>query len=542
MARNSFLKSLTVKVPKRSAFDKSYRNLLTLPIGTLVPLMCDEVIPNTKVDLNIALNGCLPPLASETFMNVDLKLAAAFIPFRLLYGGYTAWLTGEKLFNRSSSTYVNVEIPALKISSSQMSYVGPGSLADYLGFKMSASDLSSVGALSPAVSQNFSIFPFLAYHRFYDDWFRNTVVQNPIFTQPLRSTTTNILSELPYSFYGSFNNSYSPTSTFADGVKISDLRQANFGLDFFSAATPNAQLGSPQSITIDTSGSSTQLSISSIRTANSLQMWLERNSYSVRYQDYLHSNFGADLSDGVAQRCLYLGSGSVPIYTKGIYQQAPSASGGGSVITNNPFNTSVGAEYGSASANGVVHLINNFTAQEPGYIFVMMWVSPEVTYANGIDHMFLRYNRSGSQVDMANALLQNVGAEPIMAGELRGKDAFDNPAGVFGYTDRFAHFMVKNHELHGLVRDGYSLQSFALQRTFSSTPGINSQFLEIPSTYLDQVAAAPAGVSNYGAWVDSYLQYRVSMPLAQYSIPSLQDPAYEHGVDVKIRRGGSQIS
>lgn len=160
MSRNQFLKSLTVKVPKKSAFDKSYRNLLTLPIGTLVPLMCDEVIPKTSVDLSVALNACLPPLASETFMNVELKLAAAFIPFRLLYGGFPQWLTGEKLYNTSSSTYTNVEIPTLKVTSAQMSQVGPGSLADYLGFKMSASDLSTVGALSPTVTRYFNIFPF----------------------------------------------------------------------------------------------------------------------------------------------------------------------------------------------------------------------------------------------------------------------------------------------------------------------------------------------------------------------------------------------
>ena len=548
MAKNSFLKSLTVKVPKRSAFDKSFRNLLTMPVGTLVPLMCDEVIPNTQVDLSVALNACLPPLASETFMNVDLKLAAAFIPFRLLYGGYTSWLTGEKVWNNASTSYTDVEIPRLTITSAQASYIGPGSLADYLGFKMSAADLTGIGSLSPVVSQDFNIFPFLAYHRFYDDWFRNSIIENPVFNKPMVSSSNSqnnaSISFLPYVMMSpsSTNLSRPLTSTFNDGVHLYDLRQANFGLDLFTGSTPNAQGGSAQSITIDTSGSSTQLSIASIRTANSIQQWLERNLYSVKYQDFLHSNFGADLSDGVAQRSLYLGYGSVPVYTKGIYQQAPSASSGGSVITNNPFNTGVGAEYGSVNCQGVVHLIHDFVAQEPGLVFVMIWLSPEVTYSNGVDHQFLRYNRNGSQVDMANALLQNVGQQPIMAGELRGLDAFNNPAGVFGYTDRFADFMTKNHELHGLVRDGYSLQSFALQRTFGSTPGINSSFLKIPKTYLDQVAASPAGISNYGAWVDSYLQYRVAMPLAQFSIPSLQDPSYEHGIDVTVKRGGSQIS
>lgn len=540
----NFLKKLEVKVPKRSAFDKSFRNLFTLPVGTLVPMLCDEVIPNTKVNLKVALKGCLPPLASETFMNVDLRVVAHFVPFRLLYGGYTAWLTGEKVYNTGTSSYTNVEIPRLSISSNQGSRIGPGSLADYLGVKMSVADLSAIGSISPVTAQYFNAFPFLAYHRVYDDWYRNALVQNPVFNKPLRaSTTTNRLSQLPFIFSSSLFT-LDLSNAFDDGVVLGGLRQANFGLDLFTAASPAAQVGSPQSITIDTSGVSTTMSVASIRTANSIQQWLERNNMSgaFRLQDYVHSNFGADLADGVAQRSLYLGQGKVPVYTKGIYQTAPSASGGGSVITNNPFNTGVAAQYGSAYAEGIVNLIDDFVAQEPGLIFVMCWLSPDVTYANGIDHQLLRYNRAGSQTDMANPLLQNVGQQPIMAGELRGIDAFNNPAGVFGYTDRYADFMTKSHELHGLVRDGYTLQSFALQRTFGSTPGINSQFLQIPTTYLDQVATSAAGVSSYGGWIDSFLQYRVSMPLAQYSIPSLQDPAYEHGQTVTINRSGSRIS
>lgn len=539
----NFLKSLNVKVPKRSAFDKSYRNLFTLPVGTLVPLMCDEVIPNTRVNLEVALKGALPPLASETFMNLNLRVASFFVPFRLLYGGFTSWFTGDKLYNTVTSQYVDVGPISLTLSSSKVgAKCGPGSLADYLGFKFSAQDLTDIGALSPAVSRAFNIYPFLAYHMVYDHWFRNTLVQNPVFTRPFAGSSHNnqALSEVPYVFRNSSGGSYAIDATFVDGVELGELRQANFGLDLFTASTPNAQSGNPQSITIDTSGSSTTLSIASIRTANSLQMWLERNNLgSYKWQDFLRANYGSDLSDGVSQRVLYLGQGSVPVYTKGIYQATPQMSG--MTSSNNPFQSSVAAQYGSPAAEGVVKLIDDFTAQEPGYIFVMAWLSPEVTYSNGVDGSLLRYNRVGSQVDMANALLQNTGQEPIMAGELRGKDAFDNPAGVFGYIDRFAHFMTKNHELHGLVRDGYSLQSFALQRTFASTPGINSAFLQIPKTYLDQVSAASAGVSSYGGWIDSYLHYRVSMPLAQYSIPSLQDPAYEHGQDVKIRRSGSRI-
>ena len=91
----NFLKKSVVKVQERSPFDKSFRNLLTTKCGTLTPLLCDEVIPNTTVNLKLAMNCTLPPLASETFMNVNLKAEAFFVPHRLLFFGFEEWIQGN---------------------------------------------------------------------------------------------------------------------------------------------------------------------------------------------------------------------------------------------------------------------------------------------------------------------------------------------------------------------------------------------------------------------------------------------------------------
>lgn len=542
MSKESFLKKITVRVPHRSAFDKSFKNLLTLPIGTLVPLLCDELPPNSPVDLEIGLEACLPPLASKTFMNVDVRLEAFFCPTRLLYGGYQAWYTGEQLYNANASQYVSVGLPILGVNGNSVNgFMKPGSLADYLGYKFTTSQAS--GLAGNTTVSNFNIFPFLAYHFIYDQWYRNTQVQNPAFTKPVYSgsAVSNLISELPYTFIASNAQVFALNATMADGVALHQLRQRNFSIDYFTNATPRAQLGNPQGISINTSGASTTLSISSIRTANSMQQWLERNNYAgFRFQDQLRAVYNANLSDGVAYRPLYLGSGVVPIYSKGVYQNAQNLSGGGSIMGNNPF-ASVGTEYGSAFTDSpVIPLIKNFTTQEPGYVMVMVSVVPRVTYSSGILRQNLRYTTVSSQTDLANPILQNTGNQPINVEELVPTASWSGLQSVFGYVDRYADYMVREDELHGLVRDGESLAAFALQRSFVSAT-LSSSFLQIPTTYLDQVAAALSGISGYGAWIDSYLHYRVSMPLAPYSIPSLQDPAYEHGQDVTLRRGGSRI-
>lgn len=521
-----------LKVPKRSGFDKSFQNLLTTKVGTLTPLLVDELIPNSSVDLSSVVSASLPPLASDTFMRCNLKLEAFFVPKRLLYGGFEDWLTGNKAYDGNDSDYVSVCRPILRVTYSQAAQtalLAPGTLADYLGYRRFSAN--------PSGTAEFNIEPFLAYHRIYDDWYRNTLVQAPVFARPVSGAGGDLFN-LPYTFLPS-TGYYTLVGTFADGVALGALRQRNFGLDYFTAALPQEQLGSAKKVGFNTSGATGEFTIAALRMANSLQQFAERNQLAgYRLQDYVKANYGADLSNGVAQRTIYLGSAEIPVYSKGVYSNSLGTSG--SQATNNPFSKVIGSEFGSAECSGSASLVHDFTAQEPGYLFVMGSLVPVVTYSSGIDRILHRYNVENSQTDMATPLLQNVGNQPIYQFELAEQNMVNLNA--FGYTDRYADFKNNMHDqLHGLVRDGQSLASFALQRTITGTPQINSSFLQIPTNYMDGVTAVTADVSTYGVWIDAFFKYGVSMPLAEYAIPSLQDPAYEHGDSVHISVGGSRL-
>ena len=557
-------KKRPVQVQKKSGFDKSFQNLFTSKVGTITPVLVDEVIPNTTINLKAAISACLPPLASDTFMRVKLKYASFFVPTRLLLpaGAYERWLTGNDDWQSqsaedSSSVSINkIVMPQLKLNNS---LVRPGSLADYLGIKVTNETADETGDFTV------SALPFLAYHRIYNDWFRNSLVQKDIYAKASGTSYYNAASCLTYvpnssnvSAYTldpaeSGNASWNTSTKFMDGVQVYELRQANFDIDMFTSASPEAQNGQAQSVSFDVTDpdggplDTASFTISALRAANSIQQWLERNNIAGnRLVDYVKAQYGANLSDAVAQRSLLLGSGQFDVYSKGIYQNdnnvsATSASATQSVSTNNPF-SSVGARYGSASAEGTDVLINGFTAAEPGYIFVVAWLSPKVTYSTGIDPMFSRYLGTTKQSDMANPILQNVGNEPIYCGQIMDKPINRNL--VFGYQDRYYSWKDKIDEVHGLLRDGESLQSFALQRTFNGTDAINisTSFLKIPTSYLDQVSAVTGQVSNFGYWCDTYFDYKVSMPLARYSTPSLQDPATEHGETIIVNNRGTQLT
>lgn len=562
---DSFVKA-PVNVPKLSGFDKSHQNLLTTKCGTITPILIDELIPGSKVHLKLALSASLPPLASDTFMRCSVKVEAFFCPLRLLAGSFESWFTdSEKRFapySSSTASYVPVSrkgylpcIGGFDITDSDnqaaVAAIGAaGGLFDYLGFK--APDPTFLSSSVIPVS----VMPALCYHRVYHDWYRNSLVQSDVFLPPTAAGSSSIspgstlpyLGLSPYLFYqgDSSSSTYGPYYLInhdrylllADGKKVYELRQRNFGLDYFTTGTPSPQQGSAETVTFSTSGSTGQFSIAALRAANSLQQFKERNNLAGNlFVEQCYARYGVSPSDGVAQRSLYLGSAEYEVYTKGIYQQTDG--GATSSATNNPFGKQVGAQFGTAKATGNSTLIDTFEAKEPGYLLVNATLVPRVTYSTGIHRRFTNYCGAGSLSDLANPILQNVGPQPIYQYELNGAPS----SSVFAYTDRYASFKTMEDELHGLVRDGQTLESFALQRSIASTatPTISSSFLEIPTNYMDQVTVVDSQISSFGCWMDCYFDYKVAQPLAKYSLPSLQDPAYEHGRTIVVHKGGSRL-
>lgn len=550
-----------VTVPHSSGFDKSHRYSGTGMCGTLIPVLCDEVIPGTKVRLRIPMSAQLPPLASETYMNASIKYEAFFVPFRLLCQSFESFFNDfpERVQNAADSSnpssWIDIKgaLPSIALALTN-SYFSPGTLMDYLGF------VTTPNPSTPSNPVTFSAMPLVAYHLIWQEWYRNARVQNPAFSKDLFRDYTNSprsyrAATIPYTFFHDYYNAIFPANylyastadfTLADGTSLFALRQRNFGLDYFTGARTSAQQGNPSSVSItipagtDSAGGATTMTIAALRAANSLQQFRERNNLaSPRFVDQIEDRYGVRPSDGVAQRPICIGSATYDISTRGIDQTSETSGGSG---TSNPF-SSVAAQYGRGGALGNDFIIDNFEALEPGYIMVMQSLVPEATYTVGIEKHFTRYIGGDTIVEMANPLLQNVGDQPIYANEITGYGSV-NPGGIFGYTDRFSEFMFRKNTVHGAMRrdagTGATLKSFVLQRDFTGASNVtlSSNFLEIPTNYLDQIFAISSEAAGLSYWFDLYLDYKVTMPLAEYSIPSLQDPAYEHGKRISIKRNG----
>lgn len=418
------------------------------------------------------------------------------------------------------------------------------SLFDYLGAK--AVDVTSLDEFGTAVKARYNLFPFLAYHRVVDKYYKNSLVQCKAFS-PVNSDATDAdvasleLGSLPWksrSYQGLdvWPEVACPTlaSQFYDGVCLGELRQRNFGSDYFASATPSPQLGDAPVLSMQVADGASSFTIAALRSINAMTLFLERNNLSgTDFDRWLESRGGKPLHETTEP--VYLGRQVITMYSNAVTQQS-NAEG---AETQNPFD-SVGARYGLASAVGEDTLIDDFEVEQPGYIIVLVSLVPKATYSTGTRRYLDHFTKDGCRADIADSLLEMVGPQPIYAWELAGGLKYTGgllqyDSAVFGYIDRYAEFKTMEDECHGLMRDGESLEAFALQRSFlgitipDDIPQISDEFLQIPTDFLDQVSAVAGDISQFGFWADFYFDYKVTMPLGRSVMPSLIDPAVFDG-------------
>lgn len=544
----TFLAKTPVDVPNRSGFAMPFENLCTGRTGTLYPVLCKRVVPNETYSEEILFEAELPPMITNFFGRVDLCFESFFVPNHLLWGGWDNFFThptNNPIYPEGTPVASQPHnIPHILIASDdqRLKVFGRGTLGDFLGAK---SD-TGTGALTPT-STSVNSLPFLAYHRIYHDHYRNTVVQAPVFYQPgvglanQAAGTAPYAATLPY-VSGVFTSDATVKdnvqdirmdsgSTYAshllgDGVELTALRQANFDLDYFTAATPQPQAGGAATLTFDvavdtsTGDGTGSFSIASLRMQNSIQQWMERNGLAgYDYQEQNFVQYGAYPKRNLT-KALYLGNYRETVYNRSVFQTAQDPEGNS---TSNPFG-GVAAKFGASMANGRNVLFDNFKASDHGYLVVIMSLRPHAYYGTGVNRDLLAKYIG----DIPFPLLSGVGDQPIYNYELLGlgRDSSQKAIAesVFGYIDQYANDKTCLDEVHGEFREGGQLEEFVLQRSFDISDGalqISSDFLEIPQDYLDQVKQVKSSVVPVDYWVSIFHNFSKVSPLPVYSVPTL---------------------
>lgn len=526
-----------VDIPNRSGFDLSFENLLTMKCGTLTPVLCEEVLPGETFSLGQMTQVQLPPMATDFYGRVDMRMEAFFVPNRIVWGGWEDFWTqpesspfGDGVSNKPT------QVPSARLTSSAMvkTVFTRGGLADYLGMKA-----DFIAGSTPTEQVIPNILPFLAYHKICDDWYRNSKVTKPYFIRPAGGgVVQSYATFMPYLRNSAqLNTATSAAINLNDGTSLFALRQRPWAKDYYTTATYYPQ-GSenPSSVELVTSSTTGTFTIPQLRSANVLQRWMERNNIAgFRYGDQIKAQYGVLPADAVLDRAMFLGSTKFGIYNKSVYQT--SAEQESQATTSNPFG-GVASKYATSNGFGQDSLIDNFTATEHGYIIVIASIVPHAYYSTGIRRQLL-HSKVG---DFAIPLLQGVGDQAIYLTELHGQMTSGGTGeGVFGYTVENAEYKYHDDEVHGLLCDGQSLESFCLQRSFNAGQAIplSTSFTEIPTNFMDQVTASSSDMSNYGAWADIYFSFKRISPLSEYVIPTLGDLTNTHKESIPV--GGRQL-
>ena len=144
-----------VQIPNKSGFYEGHENLFTAPVGTLVPVMVDELLPNDTISLGVSSQISLPPVC-DFYGRVYGEYNAFFVPNRILYGGWQELIThpvnGDQYPSGATDKQKAKYLPKISLPSGSH---GAGSLADYLGFKVSQNGAFTVN----------NPLPFFAYHK-----------------------------------------------------------------------------------------------------------------------------------------------------------------------------------------------------------------------------------------------------------------------------------------------------------------------------------------------------------------------------------------
>lgn len=569
---NKIFNSVPVPVPERSGFDLSHEVLTTARTGTVIPITHMEVLPGDTISMGSMMKVTLPPFAVPFMGRIDAELTAAFIPNRLLWNGWQSFITNNNGVNTAGNTapFVHDEdgnlipgnvagrsnvpicVPLVDGFSAQYAEssdgktwrcTGPGSLASYLGFK----DVPDL----PGRSLPISALPFLAYHKFCDDWIRDENIMKPFFPKIfdtlywtndansyVRPSIPNV-HLLPF-VNGDLNSVHTPFSLndgdegrneytypnlpYNGSLAIGRLRQRCWSKDYFTTATTRPQAGADSQVLFNVSGTadlvdgavsgSGGFTIATLRAANSLQKWLERNNIAgTEYGSQILAHFGVTPPDAVLNRSLLLGSVRTPV----VVNSVENTSNAEAASTKNPYGSVLGSAAGFGSGFDKGSLVDNFTAKEHGFIMVFFTLIPHQYYNSGIERSLLhRYIG-----DFAWPEFAGIGDQPVFNSELSANNAELPELGVWGYQQRFVEYKHKLDVVSGLLQDGESLSAYALQRGFESVPALGSEFLEIPDNYLDQVLGVSEEVGGFGCIVDAYFDCKAVRCLPEYSLPHL---------------------
>lgn len=534
----------------RSSFKRSHTVKTTLDAGRLVPFYIDEVYPGDTFNCKATLFGRMATPIVPAMDNAYMDTFFFFVPYRLLWKHWKEFNGENPLAGYQSTEY---EVPQMTATNAQVQ-----TLWDYFGFPTDVKNKLSVSA-----------FPFRAYWKIYNDWFRDENLQNAVSIQtgqPLSSSSTEddayggdatqdattvqcfyrgkrhdyFTSALPWPQKGpgvelplgqtaTVTGTLPITGTVGPDASLKSRRLSpgmmwvagsdDFLSLYYQASEPAAgrnvnAISFSHNLTADATkatvdlSSATAITINSLRSAFALQRFYEKDARGgTRYTEIIRSHFGVISPDARLQRSEYLGGDSTPIMFNPVQQTS-------STDTTSP--------QGNLSAYALmstrVHGFNkSFT--EHGIVIGLCNIRTDLSYQQGINKTWLRQTRE----EFYWPTFAHLGEQAVLNKEIyaQGTEA-DNQ--VFGYQERYAECRYHPSIITGKMRSTYaqSTDVWHFAQKFDALPALNGEFIQDQASY-QAIKRISAVQSEPQFYLDAYLDLKCARPMPVYGVPGMLD-------------------
>ena len=269
--------------PGRSGKDLTHRRIFTAKAGELLPILCEEMVPNDYFEIDTSSLIRTFPLQTAAFLRGSMHFDFFFVPktavwrnfdnfyyqrpekFSSLLKGsaYEPNITLERLswetFRGSGTSKIPISpLDSQPARAKLLQLLGYGTT----GFIDASEFTEDDGDYHAIKDKSLTVLPLMGYHRIYNMWYRNAWRDDPqIYDANIFSADSWDCSSYSTSLYDynvDITNPYQPS--------ICQLHYHPWFSDLFMGSLPNSQFGSVSSVNI--SGSGGTVSVTSLISAS----------------------------------------------------------------------------------------------------------------------------------------------------------------------------------------------------------------------------------------------------------------------------------
>lgn len=515
----------SVVVPK-SNFNLSHNNLTTMKMGFLYPTLALECYPGDYFNITTKHVVRLQPMLAPIMHQINITHHFFFVPYRILDKNWEDFITGGAKGDN------NYELPTFKPVVGEN---GLNTLWDYLGMPLRQDNTyPDVSGVEPMA------YPFLAYHRIWNDWYRDEDLQDDI-----QDYLDNLNTVQDQSWFNTirpraWEKDYftiarpSPQKGTAPAINVSIAGKANvfadfnfdgeetpFNIVFNQTSLTNSTFGVGGSsgsnlnlFAVNDSGPSNplyaslqsvngQFDVSQLRLAVQMQKWLERNMRAGnRYIEFLLAHFGIAPNDSRLQRPEYIGGTKSPIISSEVLQTSATVEG------QTRLGTMAGHGISADKTNAT-----NYAVKENGLIMCITSVLPRTTYSQGVNRQWLRRSR----YDFYSPEFAHLSEQLVLSGELYADGTESQNKSEFGFQGRFNELRYIPNRFGAQMRNTFAY--YHLGRWFNDRPQLNESFVTA-----NQVSTSPFGVTDEDTMICNIgFEIMATRSMPYYPTPGMLD-------------------